>query len=173
MRYTLLAIALILGAVFSRFIPHMPNFTPIAAIALAGGVYLDKRFALLVPLAALLVSDYFIGFYSEVVWVYSSFLAIGVIGLWVRNHKNLYTVAGATFTGSVLFFVVTNFGVWAQSGWYPKNVEGLVACYTAAIPFFRNSLFGDLVYTAVLFGILELAQRLIPHPAKATNETNI
>jgi hypothetical protein len=154
---------LILFAAMSRLLPHPANFVPITAIALFGGVYLDKKHTFIVPIAALLISDYFIGFYQGWQWVYGSFIAIGFIGLWLRNHKEILPVIGASLTGSLLFFIVTNFGVWvsAQSG-YAHNVSGLLECYVAAIPFFRNTLAGDLMYVGVLFGVYELAKKYVP-----------
>lgn len=111
MRYVV-AFILILLAAFSRIIPHPANFTPITAIALFGAAYLDKRVALLIPIVALLVSDYFIGFYDGMVWVYGSFLAIACIGFLLRNRRTAPMILGASISGSVLFFLVTNFGVW-------------------------------------------------------------
>jgi len=158
------ACAMILAAALSRFLPHPPNFTPIAAMALAGGVYLDKRFAFVVPLAALLLSDAIIGFHSLMIFVYGSFVAIGFIGLWLKSHKKPLPVFGAALASSVLFFVVSNFGVWvlADGSIYPRSLAGLVECYVAAIPFFQNTMLGDVVYTGVLFGILELVSKLVP-----------
>lgn len=154
---------LILLAVLSRLLPHPPNFAPITAIALFGGVYLDRKHTFLVPIAAMLISDYFIGFYSGIVWVYASFLAIGFIGLWVREHKSVSATIGATISGSVLFFIVTNFGVWISSQvTYSHTISGLVECYVAAIPFFRNTLLGDAAYVCIMFGSYELARKFIP-----------
>ena len=158
------ASAMILVAALSRLIPHPPNFAPIAAMALAGGVYLDKRFAVIVPLAALLLSDAIIGFHSLMVFVYGSFLAISFIGLWLKSHKKPLPVFGAALASSLLFFIVSNFGVWvlADGSIYSRTLAGLLECYVVAIPFFQNTVLGDVVYTGVLFGILEMANRLIP-----------
>jgi hypothetical protein len=154
---------LILFAALSRLLPHPANFVPITAIALFGGVYLDKKHTFIVPVAALLISDYFIGFYSGWQWVYGSFIAIGFIGLWLRNHKEVIPVIGASLVGSLLFFVVTNFGVWITSlEMYPRTFSGLLECYVAAIPFFRNTLAGDLFYVGAMFGIFELSKKYIP-----------
>lgn len=167
----LITFGMILLAALSRLLPHPPNFTPITALALFGAVYLDKKPArmlagwhvFLVPLAAMLISDYFIGFYSGWVWVYASFLAIGFVGLWLRNHRGVAQTVGATFAGSILFFIVTNFGVWISSQvTYPPTLAGLSECYVAAIPFFRNTLLGDAVYVGLMFGAYELATRFIP-----------
>src|SRR3990172_12722750 len=100
MRYGV-AFLLIVVAAFSRLLPHPSNFTPVAAIALFGGVYLDKRLALVVPILAMVVSDYFIGFYGGMYWVYGSFVLIGVIGLWLRNHKKPLPILGGTLASSI------------------------------------------------------------------------
>ncbi len=164
MRRLMIAVVLILVAAFSRLIPHPPNFTPLAAMALAGGVYLDRRFALLVPLMALFLTDAILGFHNLMAFVYGSFLAIGLLGFWLRNHKKPVVVFGSALASSVLFFIVTNFGVWAMDGatLYPKTLAGLIECYTLAIPFFRNTLLGDLVYTGALFGLFEVVNRFVP-----------
>lgn len=164
------AVLLIVAAAFSRLLPHPSNFTPITAIALFGGVYLDRRFAFIVPIIAMLVSDYFIGFYGGMYWVYGSFVLIALIGLWLRHHKSLLTIFGATVTSSLLFFVVTNFGVWlTPASMYSRNWDGLIECYVAAIPFFRNAFGGDLIFVAVMFGVYELAARQIRKIAESKN----
>jgi hypothetical protein len=156
-------VSLILLAALSRLVPHLPNVSPITALALFGGVYLDKKYAFLIPMAALLISDYFLGFYTGLEWVYGSFLAIGCIGLWLRKHEGVLPTFGASLAGSLLFFLVTNFGVWFSSQvTYPHTLEGLGMCYTAAIPFFRNTLIGDLVYVGSMFGLFELVRRYLP-----------
>jgi hypothetical protein len=162
MRKVFIGAVLILLAAMSRLLPHPANFSPLAAMALAGGVYLDKRFALLIPLTALFVSDLFLGFHNTILFVYGSFALIGILGLWLRSHKKPLPVLGATLLGSVVFFVVTNFGVWLTGGgWnYPKTLQGLVECYGMAIPFFRGTVLGDLVYVGLLFGMFELAEYL-------------
>ena len=153
----IVAVLFVLLAALSRLLPHPANFTPIAAMALFSGVYLERRLAFIVPMAAMLLSDYFLGFYTEMIWVYGSFLLIAVIGLWLKNHKNPLFILGGTLTGSILFFVVTNFGVWAvPASMYPKSFAGLAECYTAAIPFFRGTVEGDVFFVAVLFGLYEL-----------------
>jgi hypothetical protein len=156
------ALLLIAFAAASRLMPHPPNFTPVAALALFGGVYLDRRSAFFIPLAAMLVSDWFIGFHGLMPYVYASLLATGMIGIWLKSRKSLAHTVAATVVSSVLFFVVTNLGVWLMpNSLYPKTMEGLVACYTAAIPFFRNSLLGDFAYVALLFGVYEFVARIV------------
>ncbi len=151
---------LILFGVVLRFLPHPANFAPIAAMGLFGGCYLRKRFAFALPLAAMLVSDFFIGFYSLKIMfsVYLSFALVGLIGIWIKNHKGVYTVIGGTLMGSVLFYLITNFAVWAFGSLYPHTLTGLLGSYAAAIPFFKNSLMGNFFYVGVMFGSYELVR---------------
>jgi hypothetical protein len=160
MRNILVGSLLVLVTALSRILPHPANFTPIAAMALAGSVYLDKRFALVVPLAALIISDIFIGFHDTIIFVYGSFLIIGLVGLWLKSHKKPFLIFAATLLSSILFFMITNLGVWITGGGlsYPKTLEGLIECYTMAIPFFRNTIAGDLIYTTILFGLFEFVE---------------
>ena len=157
-----LASVLIALAALSRLIPHPMNFAPITAIALFGGVYFNGKFSPILPLAALFISDIFLGFYSGIVWVYGSVLLIVGIGLVIRRYKTVPVVFGATMAGSLLFFLITNFGVWQAGMFYTKDFTGLVECYTAAIPFYRNSMMGDLFYVAVMFGVYELVMKYLP-----------
>ncbi len=149
-------------AVVSRLIPHPMNFAPVAALALFGGAYFDRRFAFVLPFAVLIVSDFFLGFYDGIAWVYGSFFLVSLVGWGLRGRKSVAAVAGSTLLGSVLFFVVTNFGVWLGGGLYSPDMAGLLDCYVAAIPFFRNSLAGDAFYVTLLFGAAELAARRVP-----------
>lgn len=157
-RFIMLA-GMILAAAASRLIPHPPNFTPIAAIALFGGAqFSSKRAAFLVPLAGLFLSDLVFGFYAITPVVYGSFVLTVCIGFWVRQRHSVQRIACAAVASTILFFVLTNFGVWAIDNLYPKTTAGLVGCYVAAIPFFRNMLLGDLLYSALLFGALAFAE---------------
>lgn len=145
-----------IGAIF-RFLPHPPNFSPIAAIALFGGVYLSRKIALILPLLAMVISDLFLGFYSWKLMavVYLSFLIYVLLGFKLKKNKKWYTVLGYSFSGAMIFYLLTNLAVWAFMGWYPKTLSGLIQCYVMAIPFFKNTLFGDLFYTGLFFGIYE------------------
>jgi len=159
----LFTFTLILLAALSRLIPHPPNVAPITALALFGAVYLDKKHTFIVPIIAMLISDYIIGFHSTMIWVYGSFILIGFLGLWLRQHQGIRNTIGASVFGSVIFFIITNFGVWISPQlMYSHDLAGLLQCYTAAIPFFRNSLIGDLFYVSVLFGVYEFAKRYLP-----------
>ena len=154
---------MILLAAATRLIPHPPNFAPIMAIALFGGAqFADRKQAFLVPLLAMLLSDAVIGFHSQMGLVYLAFAVIVLIGQGLRNNRSAGRVAGTAFACSLLFFAVTNLGVWAFQAMYPKTVAGLAACYVAALPFLQNSLAGDALYTLFLFGGFALAERWIP-----------
>ena len=156
-------VAAIVTAAALRLVPHPPNFTPIGAMALFSGAYLGRRgLAFAAPLAALALSDLALGFYPEVSFVYVAVAATVVIGWALSRRRNVVRVGGAAIAGSVLFFALTNFGVWLLMDYYPKNLAGLAACYAAAIPFFQNTLAGDLFYATVLFGGFALLERAIP-----------
>ncbi|MFP4528749.1 MAG: DUF6580 family putative transport protein [Candidatus Kapaibacterium sp.] len=154
---------MIFAAAAMRFIPHPPNFAPILAIALFGGAYFSNRaMAFAVPLAAMVIGDIFLGFHGAIWAVYLSFGAAVLLGRFVGSRKSILSVAGISVLASVIFFVVSNFGVWLGFGMYPLNFAGLGACYTAAIPFFKYTLASTLVYSGVLFGGFELLSRYVP-----------
>jgi hypothetical protein len=159
----LFLVTMILGATASRLVPHPPNFAPIGAMALFGGAcFAQKRWAFVVPLAAMFLSDLVLGLHRLIPVVYGSFAVIVCLGFWLRHRRRIGPIAAATLGSSILFFVLTNFGVWALGAGYSKTWEGLVACYVTAVPFFRNTLLGDAAYAAALFGGLALAERGIP-----------
>jgi hypothetical protein len=164
-------LGIILSAAAMRFVPHPPNMTPIAAMALFGGVYFaSRRTAFLIPLAAMYLSDLALGlfvydfgfFHGFMPFVYAGFLITVCLGFLVRRRLTPLVVGGAALMSSVLFFIVTNFGVWLVGSLYPKTLAGLASCYLAAILFFRNSLAGDVLYALLFFGGFALAQRYLP-----------
>jgi len=149
-----LALALVaLGVVF-RLAPHPENVTPVAAIALFAGVTLSPVLAFTVPVTVMMTTDLFIGW---LVW--PTFLLVTWIGQRVRGMEGALPIALASFGSSVLFFAVTNLGVFFFENLYAKTWTGLAECFTMALPFFRNSLIGDLGYTAVFFTLFALARR--------------
>lgn len=172
-RWQFLVVAgVVLAAAATRLIPHPPNVTPIAAMALFGGAHLaDRRLAFAIPLAAMFLSDLVIGLHGLLPVVYASFALVVCIGFWLRARTSALRVAGAALAGSVAFFVITNFAVWAWGSLYPKSLAGLVAAYVAAIPFFRNTLIGDAAYAALLFGGFALLQRLAAASRRAGRTT--
>ncbi|HEY9167161.1 MAG TPA: DUF6580 family putative transport protein [Candidatus Kryptonia bacterium] len=158
------ALILIVFAAFSRLIPHAPNFTPIISTALFAGAYLNKRYAYLVPVAAMLLSDALIGFYgiSSMAFTYGSLLMIVALGLTMGKKVSALRIGSLSLAGAVLFFIVTNFGVWVLPySIYPKTFAGLVQCYVMAIPFFGNTAYSALIYSALMFGVYELAEKFV------------
>ncbi len=143
-----------------RLLPHWPNVSPVAAMALFGGAYFaDKRVAFIVPFLALFLSDLFLGLHNSMVFVYAGFALTVVIGFALKNRVTVTNTFFAAVAASVVFFLLTNFGSWLMSGLYVKSSAGLMQAYVAGIPFFQNSLLGNLAYTAIIFGGYWVLQR--------------
>jgi len=141
----LVIILFIVVAAMFRLMPHFPNVTPITAMALFSGVYLtNKKLAFMIPILAMFLSDLFLGFSSISLFVYAAFILVSYIGI-TSNKVSIKTI----LLSSIGFFIITNFGVWLLG--YPKTFNGLMECYTLAIPFFRNSLIGDFFYAGVMY----------------------
>lgn len=163
--------AIILAAALTRLFPHAPNFTPIGAIALFAGAYISNRIlAFVIPALSLVVSDALMGFEgwnypSQIITVYVTFALITLLGTTLRANKGILRVGVTSLASSVLFFIVTNFAVWA-GGFYPYTGSGLLECYIQAIPFFRNTLASDLFYNTLLFGGFYLLQINVPRLAE-------
>jgi hypothetical protein len=161
-----LALLLVVIGFALRLLPHAPNFAPVGALALFAGAVLGWQAGLLLPLAIMVSSDIVIGLYPGVYFTWLGFVLVGLFGLSLKNrHVSVQVAAGALGSG-LIFFIVSNFGVWASSGMYPLSWQGLLACYSAAIPFLRMSLTADFVYSLALFGLyaaaLWLAQHWVP-----------
>jgi len=175
-RFIFITCAIVLAAI-SRVLPHPPNFTPIGAMALFGGAcFANKKFAFIVPLAAMFISDCMlqlisgIGFHNTMIYVYASFVLITFTGVYIRNNAKAGNVILASLISSILFFVITNFGVWASTG-YVMGMQGLLNTYLIAIPFYSNSIFGsffantivgDLFFSGILFGSYYFAKSKFP-----------
>lgn len=161
-----LVISLVLVAAATRLLPHPDNFVPVGAMALFGAAALPKRWlAILLPLAAYYLSDlflnnivyaeYFEGFYWGInLWVYGGVVLMVLIGMGILRNSDLSwsRIGGAAVGASLVFFLVSNFGVWIGGMMYPKTMAGLIACYVAALPFFGMSLAANLIFSGVLFG---------------------
>ncbi|MCY2934933.1 MAG: hypothetical protein NT172_12300 [Planctomycetota bacterium] len=160
--HTPLMIGLIASAgILGRIIPHAPNATPMAALGLIAGSLIGGRAAIAIPLAILAITDLAIGTYSPVVMiaVYACMIVPGLLGMTLLKHsRNPLRIAACAAASSALFFLVTNFAVWSAGGWYADNFAGLMACYAAALPFARNMLAGDLVWSAAMFAGLALME---------------
>ena len=160
-------ISLILILAFARLIPHPPNFTPIIAVALVSGYFFKNiNLSLLILLVAMLLSDLFIGFYENMIFVYASLLLITFVFYKISNKINFKNLFIYSFAGSLTFFIVSNFGVWALGSpgvydiAYEKNLNGLVECYILAIPFFGNTFLSTVIFAyPAIFVYKSLAAR--------------
>ena len=167
-----LSIALVFLAALTRLLPHPDNFTPIGAMALFGAAYFNRHtLTLIVPFIALFISDLILNnvIYSQYYdgftlitswWIYAAFGAIMLMG-WLLLRKQVTTarVVAASLFASIVFFLISNFSTWAETTLYPKTMAGLMTCYTAGLPFLKNTVFGDLFFSGVMFGIYEWVTR--------------
>ncbi|MFZ6035370.1 MAG: DUF6580 family putative transport protein [Patescibacteria group bacterium] len=142
--------AIILTAVVARILPHAPNFAPIGGLALFTGYHLKNKTSWIIPLAAMLLSDYIIGFHSTMPYVYTSFFIIFMIGR-ILKKINPVSLASTSLLSSTLFFLITNYGVWATGTMYSKNLNGLVQSYIMGLPYFGNTVVGDFFYSLSFF----------------------
>lgn len=163
-RVSIVTILMII-AISTRLMPHPANFTSVAAVALLGGSLLPRKWALSLPLIIMIASDLIIGLHPLVAFTWGSFALIAFLGHRYLRNVNAGSVVVASLGSSILFYIISNFGVWLQGQMYTMNWSGLVACYYNAIPFFRNTMAGDLVYSAVLFGAYALAINLAKLPS--------
>jgi hypothetical protein len=173
------AISVIVAGAIFRFIPHWPNFTPIAAMALFGGAFIGrKHLAFIIPFAAMFLSDIILGFHKDMWAVYVAFGFTVMIGTLLRSNVKLLTVVTASITSSVIFFLLTNFAAWVSSPIYPQSFSGLMQSYIAGLAFFNdgaygfsfflNEIAGSLFYSGVFFGAFALAKKWIPDPVKVS-----
>ncbi|MGE9746374.1 DUF6580 family putative transport protein [Bdellovibrio bacteriovorus] len=156
-------ILMVLVAAFSRLIPHPWNFTAIGAMALFGGAYFpSKKQSLLIPLAALLISDLALGFHNTMLFVYLGFTLVVMLGWALRDQRSVFKVGTSALVTSSVFFLISNFGVWAMGTMYAPTFNGLVQCLVAGIPFFDNQIYGDLFFSGLLFGGYEAIKKYAP-----------
>lgn len=168
---TVIAVALIVVGVVLRLVPHTANFAPIGAIALFGGAVLSPRLGWWLPVVAMIISDIFLGFHDTILFTWGGFALIALFGMSLRNTNNWLRIPLGALSSGIIFYVVSNFGVWVVGSLYPHTLQGLVDCFVAAIPFFKTSLLADLVYSSVLFGAYALAtQQHQQKPVIATNK---
>ena len=170
-------VLMVVAAAATRFMPHPPNFTPIGGMALFGAAHFAKKYwAYLIPFLALWLSDLILNnvVYSSPdgftwitsfgLWNFAAFGMIVFLGSNILKKINLPNIIGASVIGSLVFFLITNFGVWASDplNMYADNIAGLTAAVAAGLPFFWNTLAGDIVYVGVLFGGYEIAKNMYP-----------
>lgn len=150
-----------------RLLPHPWNFVPVSAAAIFGGIYLSRKWAFLLPIASMLIADIFLGFsVTDMPFVYGSILLSVVIGIWIgahRSDKPVFAMSALTGTlgSSVLFYLITNFGSWLTLDMYTKDLNGLIQSYVMALPFFKNSVAGDLFFVSIFVIGYELAVWLV------------
>ena len=159
---------IIIGAVALRMmLTDFPNVAPITALAIFVGIFFEKKYlAFIIPAVVMLISDFFIGFHNTMWAVYGAFGLIALIGIYIQNKISVLSMVAASLGASILFFIVTNFAVWATGSWYPTNFAGLIECYVAAIPFFGKTIVSDLLFTGVFVGGFLFAQSKITALAK-------
>jgi hypothetical protein len=170
----LIVTIMILVAAFSRLLTNkleIWNFTPIIAMSLFSGAEIrDKRFAFLLPLIAMLITDAFLGFYTGILVTYSALMIITLFGFLLRNRVNVVSVILGSLGASVIFFLVTNFALLYPTVMYPHNWQGIVESYVKAVAFYRqsnfSSIYGDLIYSGILFGSYELIFKRVFIPVK-------
>jgi hypothetical protein len=155
----MIAYLLIILGFCMRLVPHVPNMAPIAAIALFAGAYLDRRITPWVPLVIMVVTDLIIGMHDVVLYTWGAFIVIGFMGMSLKQKTTPGRILGLTVLSALFFFVVTNFGVWIV--WYPRTFAGFLDCYVKALPFLRNTMASNVVFSFVLFGSYELAKKLV------------
>lgn len=157
----MIALILIFLGVLLRLLPHPANFAPVAAIAIFGGAMLPRYWGIGVPVAAMVASDLFIGLHALILVTWGCYALITLASHWVLTKRSLGRGVILAISGSVFFFIVTNFAVWAQGRLYPRTLSGLGEAYTLALPFFRNTFMSDLFYTGLLFGLYWLSQHSV------------
>jgi hypothetical protein len=163
---TILALALIFMAVCLRLLSHPANFAPIAAVAIFGGAVLPRKFAVWVPLAAMMLSDAIIGFYPMMPITWGCYVLVAFTSsTWLKKPTFIRT-AMLTISSSIFFYAVTNFAVWVTSGMYAHTWSGLAQCYFLALPFWRNTAASDIFYTSALFGTFALGKYAASWPIK-------
>lgn len=159
-------VSLIVLAILSRWIPHPPNMTALSAVALFGSVHLNNKYVgILALLTALLISDMALGFYSGMWFVYAAFILIFMLGQIMLKTQSALQVTASAVTSSLVFFAITNLGVWVSGNLYPMTATGLMECFLLAIPFLKNQLIGDFLYSAVLFGSYAYYQKSVQSQA--------
>ena len=158
-RTLVLSYGLIVSGILARLLPHPANVTPLVAVALFSSAVLPRRVALIIPLAIMMISDWLIGFDPQLPFNWAAFIVVGCVGFLLRDRRSVPRLAGVSLVSSALFFLISNFGVWAVGRLYPVTAAGLRACYVAGIPFFRQMAAGDLVFTGICFGLFALARK--------------
>ena len=163
-----LAVILVLIAIWSRLIPHAPNFSAVGAAGLfAGSVFGRKPWAFLLPLIAMCLSDIFLGWHVLIPVVYAALMVQVLLASYTLKGSSSLRLLGISALGSTLFFLITNLGVFFWGGLYTQNISGLMECFLMALPFYKNQLTGDWVFSFVIFGFYQFVLKQSQLRAKA------
>lgn len=147
----------LLVGITSRLLPHPPNFTAVSALLIISSIALNRRYAMLIPLIVMFVTDLILGVHGVMLFTWGAFAVIGFVSyLALKDNVSLTRVVATSLFASVFFYLISNFGVWAEGFLYPPTLSGLLQSYYMAIPFFRNTILGDLFYTGVFYGVYAL-----------------
>ena len=150
--YYILPISLVFILSLSRLIPHPPNFTPIITVAIMSSYFFKNVYlSAVVLIISMVIGDIFIGFYVNMIFVYISLLCITVFFFKASKRMNSKNLIIFAFSGSLVFFFISNLGVWILGDLYEKNLNGLVQCYIMAIPFFKNTLMSTIIFSYIAF----------------------
>ncbi len=160
---------LVLVGIAGRLGPHPYNFTPLTAIALFAGSFLGRKNSLWIPMAILFISNLFIGWHDTLLFVMGAFALVSMIGWWVGQKPQWTRIISGVLASSTVFYLITNFAVWFMHDMYAKSAQGLWHCYVAGIPYYRNMLMGDVVYSGVLFGAYAIASQTLLQSKTARN----
>lgn len=158
-KLALVALALIVFGVALRLIPHVANFAPIGAIAIFSGAVLSARYSLWLPLIIMIASDLALGMHDTVLFTWGGFVLVALFGMTLKNRSNAERVPLGALASALIFYAVSNFGVWVEGRLYAHTIQGLIDCYIAGLPFLRTSLIADLLFSAALFGAYAYATR--------------
>jgi len=158
---------IILVGVLTRLMPHPANITAVGGLALFSGAKFDVKKSIILTLTTMLISDAFIGFHSLLWATYGGMLCAVLIGKWIGSSPCISRLAGGVLSSAIIFFVITNFAVWAATPLYPRTINGLINCYIMALPFFRNSITGDFISAVMFFYAFEFIF------AKVQRKTNL
>ena len=168
---TFTVFTLVIVAVFSRLIPHPWNLTALGSVALFAGAYLKPRsLAFVVPLCAFLITDLILGVHNTMLFTYAAVAICSLLGIRYLQKPRVVMVLGMSLASSLIFFAISNFGVWVVGDLYPLNTQGFVNCFVMAVPFIQGQVLGDLLHSAVLFGSYSYLAKKFQFPSQSLSE---
>ena len=169
---TFTVFTLIIIAVFSRLIPHPWNLTAIGSVALFAGAFLKPRsLAFVVPLCAFLITDLILGVHNTMLFTYAAVAICSFLGIRYLQKPRVVTVLGMSLASSLIFYAISNFGVWVMGDLYPLNTLGFVNCFVMALPFLQGQVLGDLLHSALLFGSYAVIAKKFQFPSQSLSES--